>query len=602
MLYFPQTYASPDLPHLWPARHIPAPIRPAPTPSANNEQPNAMPMPRFPMPPPPDRIRRYREVVEVLARHGFGALVHELRLDQGMDLPRRLFRRPPKAAEALTPAIRLRLVLEELGPTFIKLGQALSTRPDLLPPAYIEELSKLQDQAPPVPWDTIRASLESELGMPIDQAFTSFDPVPIGCASLGQVHAAVRLDGTPVVVKVLRPGVLREVERDIDVLFNLAGIIQPRAKDYLFVDLVEVTEEFATAIRAELNYQIEGRNADRYRENFAKQSYIVVPKVYWDQTTRRVLVMQRVSGIKIDDIDALKQSGANLHKIAENLTRFYIQSILADGFFHADPHPGNFLIQPGSRIAVLDYGRVGRLGWQDQLLLARLSADIVQLNARGTTDGLLALAAVEGKVDHAALERDMRRLLNKYEGLPLEDIRVGPVFQEALALAQRHHLRIPGQWALLIQTLAIAEGVGARLAPDLNVFTVARPYLLRLQLRRWSPKTLGLEAANIGGDWAHLGQILPRSAARLLEQVERGQLAIEVRPVDLDPILRRVDRIANRATVAAIMCALIVGIALIMPHVDFTWPGRPIQWMMIGGSFFVFGLAIWLVWRMWRGD
>lgn len=559
-------------------------------------------MSRFPLPPPPDRLRRYREVVEVLARHGFGALLHELRLDQGLDLPRRIFRRPPADAEALTPAIRLRLALEELGPTFIKLGQVLSTRPDIMPPAYIQELAKLQDRAPPVAWETIRDSIESELGMPIEAAFSDFEPKPLGSASLGQVHAARRKDGSSVVVKVLRPGVLREVERDVDVLFNLAGLIQPRVRDYLFVDLTEVTEEFATALRAELNYLTEARNADRYRKNFARRRYVLVPRVYWDQTTRRVLVMERVQGIKIDDVEALRAAGHDVVRLAENLTRFFIQSILADGFYHADPHPGNFLILADGRIAVIDYGRVGRLGRHDQLLLARLSADIVRLDARGTADGLLALATVDGRVDHAALERDMRRLLNRYEGLPLEEIRVGPVFQEALALAQRHHLSVPGQWALLMQTLAVAEGVGARLAPELNVFTVARPDLLRLQLRRFGRKALVEDLGGIGGDWVQLGRILPRTSARLLQQIERGQLAVEVRPIDLDPLLRRVDRIANRISVTLLMSALILGIAWVLPQVDFAWPGTPAQWLLILGFVAIFGLGIWLVWRMWRGD
>lgn len=559
-------------------------------------------MSRFPLPPPPDRLRRYREVVEVLARHGFGALLHELRLDQGLDLPRRIFRRPPAEAEALTPAIRLRLALEELGPTFIKLGQVLSTRPDIMPPAYIQELAKLQNQAPPVAWEIIRDSIESELGMPIAAAFAEFESTPLGSASLGQVHAARRKDGASVVVKVLRPGVLRDVERDVDVLFNLAGLIQPRVRDYLFVDLTEVTEEFATALRAELNYLTEARNADRYRKNFARRRYVLVPQVYWDQTTRRVLVMERVGGIKIDDVEALRAAGHDLVRLAENLTRFFIQSILADGFYHADPHPGNFLILPDGRIAVIDYGRVGRLGRHDQLLLARLSADIVRLDARGTADGLLALATVDGRVDHAALERDMRRLLNRYEGLPLEEIRVGPVFQEALALAQRHHLSVPGQWALLMQTLAVAEGVGARLAPGLNVFTVARPDLLRLQLRRFGRRALAEDLGGIGGDWVQLGRVLPRTTARLLQQIERGQLAVEVRPIDLDPLLRRVDRIANRISVTLLMSALILGIAWVLPQVDFAWPGTPAQWLLILGFVAIFGLGIWLVWRMWRGD
>lgn len=551
----------------------------------------------------PERLRRYRQVVEVLARQGFGAVLHESHLDRRLGIPARLLRRPIDPATLdMTSAMRLRLALEELGPTFVKLGQVLSTRPDLLPAGLVAEMTRLQDQAPPVPWPEIQVTIETELGRSVDAAFATFERAPLASASLGQVHAAVRHDGLPVVVKVQRPHVEHDIAIDIDVLRDLAALIQPRARAYLITDLNDVVEEFATALRGELSYVTEARNAERCGRNFASEAYVVVPKIHWDLTTERVLTMERIDGVKIDDLDRLAAAGVDRTRVAERLTQFFIKSIMEDGFFHADPHPGNFRVLPQDRIAVLDFGRIGRLSHRDQLLLARLARDVVRLDARDVSDGLIELTAAHGTVDSAALERDLTRLLHKYEGMPLQDVRIGPVFQEALDVAFRHRLHVPGQWALLVHTLSVAESVGARLAPDQRIFDVARPYLLRLAIRQWSPTTWGPDLLDTASDWVALSRMLPRTTSRVLEQIERGRLTIEVRVSDVDPILHRLDRIANRLTVGLLIAALIIGLGYVMPAVDFTGQWGPVQLLAVFGFVAVCLLGLWLVWRMWRLD
>jgi ubiquinone biosynthesis protein len=262
----------------------------------------------------PRHLRRYRQIAEVLTRHGFGAVVAQLGLDVYLNLPRRMLRRRPVLAAEMTPAKHLVLAMEELGPTFIKLGQILSTRSDLLPPSFIAELSRLQDDVIPIPWASTKATLEQELGAPIEELFMTFETTPLASASLGQVHAATLPNGDEVVVKVQRPEVEQIIDLDLDILYDLAHLAQERTPLGNNYDLVELTEEFSASLRGELDYRREGRNADRFRTNFADEPHLYVPRIYWDYTTRRVMAQERIGGIKIDDIAALEAAGYDRHQ------------------------------------------------------------------------------------------------------------------------------------------------------------------------------------------------------------------------------------------------------------------------------------------------
>jgi len=295
----------------------------------------------------PRRIARYRKIAEVMARHGFGAIVAQLGLDSALRLPARLFRREPEPVTPRTAAVHLRLALEELGPTFIKLGQIASTRPEILPPAFINELSKLQDDVPPAPWEEVRALMIEELGAPIEEVFLAFDPTPIASASLAQVYAALLPDRTHVVVKAQRPGIERVIETDLAIILDLARLAQERLSWTRPYDPAGLAEEFGHALRFELDYIREGRNADRFRQNFSEEDFMYVPEIFWEHTTRRVLIQERIQGIKIDNIEAMDAADYDREQIAMNAARFVIKEVLQDGYFHADPHPGNMVIMPG---------------------------------------------------------------------------------------------------------------------------------------------------------------------------------------------------------------------------------------------------------------
>ena len=544
-------------------------------------------------------LRRYREIVEVMGRHGFGQLVDLLQLRSYLALPRWLLRRG-RSAPALGAPQRLRLALEELGPTFVKLGQILSTRPDLIPPAYIAELARLQDTVPPEPWEPIRAQIEAELGAPPEELFASFERVPIAAASLSQVHAATLPDGTEVVVKVQRPDIRETIETDLEILFDLARLLQEHTPLGEIYDLPEIAEDFASTLRAELDFYREGRNADRFRANFAGEPYLYIPRVYWDYTTRRVLVLERIHGIKIDQIEALDAAGYDRYRIGLHAARIIIKEVLEDGFFHADPHPGNFVVMPGEVIGAMDFGMVGYLSRRERADLIRLYVVSVRLDEEGIVEQLIQMGAATGRVDRAGLQRDIARLLRKYHGLPLKEIRAREVVEEVMPIAFRHHLHLPSEYWLLGKTLAMMEGVGLQLAPDFDMFAVSEPYVRRFVWQMASPHSWGPSVLRGINDWAELLGLLPRVGSQLLTRAERGELEVTIRHKELDQALVRLDRLANRISISVLLAALIVGLALLVPAFNLARQWGLATMLVIAGFVGASLLGLWLMFSIWR--
>ncbi|MCX7854417.1 MAG: AarF/ABC1/UbiB kinase family protein [Anaerolineae bacterium] len=535
-------------------------------------------------------LRRFQQIAQILARHGFGELLDLLGAAPLFPLARVLRRRP-----ALGPPQRLRMALEELGPTFVKLGQVLSTRPDLLPPSYITELAKLQDTVPPSPWEPVRALLEAELGAPIGEIFVTLDPEPIAAASLAQVHAATLPDGSEVVVKVQRPSIEETVNVDLDILADVARLLQTRTPLGEIYDLPGIVEEFAATLRAELDFYREGHNADRFRANFADEPYLYIPKVYWDYTTRRVLVLERIRGIKIDDIAALDAAGYDRYRIGLHAARMVIKEVLEDGFFHADPHPGNFFVMPGEVIGAMDFGMVGYLSRRTRTDLIRLYVAAIQLDEEAVVDQLVRMGVVGGAVDRIGLQHDIGRLLRKYAGLPLKAIRARDVVEEAMPIAFRHHLRLPSELWLLGKTLGMMEGVGLKLVPDFDMFAVSRPYVQRFLREMASPRAWMPSLVRGVGDWAELLNMLPRTGMQLLTRAERGELEISLRHQELGQALVYLDRLANRLALSILLAALIVGLALLVPAFHLAERGGLITALVILGFALASLVGLWLV-------
>jgi ubiquinone biosynthesis protein len=546
-------------------------------------------------------LARYRHIAEVLARHGFGALVAQLGLDQALDLRRRLSREPEEIPQnRKTVAIHFREALEDLGPTFIKLGQIASTRPEFLPPEFIDELACLQDNVAPAPWEQMQQVIEEELAAPIAELFLVIDPTPLASASLGQVYAALLPDRTEVVIKVQRPNIAQVIDTDLTIIDDLAALAQDRIPRARLYDPVGLAQEFGDALRGELDYRREGRNADRFRVNFAEEEYVHAPKVYWDFTTRRVMVQERLRGIKIDDYPALAAAGYDRNRLALSMARMVVKEVLEDGYFHADPHPGNLLVLPGEIIGLIDFGTVGALDRTDRINLIRLYIALIQFDADAMVDQLIGMGIADPSVDRAELVRVLRRLLRKYYGLPLKDISAADLLTEIEPIIYEFRLHVPADYWLLIKTLVVFEGVGKNLAPDFDVFAVSGPYVRRFLIQLMLPNFWGPSIARGAGGWMNLLTIFPRQATKILGQLERGELRMQVEMPEYKTGTRQVSRAANRISLAILIGALAIALAPLLPTLNLsTWPWSVGTWLAVLGFSTVVFLMLWLMFSIW---
>lgn len=421
--------------------------------------------------------RRLRQIVAVLTRHGLGSVVGFLG-DEDRTATRWIGHRLDRRIH--TPPEHLRLALEDLGTTFVKLGQILSTRGDLLPPEYQAELAKLQDAAPPEPVGTVRREIVAELGRPVEELFPDFDADPLASASIGQAHAATTADGVDVVVKVRRPAVVEEVERDLAILERAAERASghwPLRQEY---DVVGLTHEFASTLRAELDYQREADNAERFAATFAADPSIHIPRVLRPLTTHRVLTLERVRGLKVTDAAGLARADIDPADLARRAATIEMKMVFEDGFFHADPHPGNFFIEPDGRIGLIDFGMVGTVDARTRRSLVQVIGALATADGDTLVDAFFDLGIAGRVVDRAALRTDLLELARAYLDRPLGDVSLAALLRDLLAVVRHHRLHLPPNLALLAKTIAMCEGVGAQLDPDFRMTYVLLPFVQRM--------------------------------------------------------------------------------------------------------------------------
>lgn len=549
--------------------------------------------------------QRYREITQILFRHGFDQLIDLLELAPFVSLPARWLRRRRIGEEQTAPQ-RLRHAIEQLGPTFIKLAQVLSTRPDLVPPDFLAELVKLQDSAPPFPSAEARAVIEAELAGPVDALFASFDDTPIAAASLGQVHRAVLSDGQLVVVKVQRPGIGETVHTDLEILFDLSRLAQERTPLGQLYDLTEIVEEFASTLTDELDYQREGRNADRFRRNFADDATVHIPRVHWKYSTRRVLVLEEMQGIRIDDIAALDAAGIDRHHLAVQSANLIIKQVFEHYFFHADPHPGNFFVIPARavderpRIGAMDFGMVGEINPATREHLLRLMVHAVQRDPAGIVDDFLRMGVVEwGQLDRRRLEHDLQWLLNRYWGQPLKEWRARDLMNDMMPIAFRHHLRFPSELWLVAKVLVMSEGVAQQLDPEFDLFSVAEPHARRLYAEMMSPPEIGRRALGSLSEWGEELVLFPRQLRSIVGRLERGAFQVVVRDEQRAAQLDRWDRMASRLAASLLIAAFIIAVSLLVPLLaSDAWRILAIVLIVLGFANATI-LTVWLVVATW---
>ena len=505
---------------------------------------------------------RYAEIAQVLSRHGLGYLIAVAGLDRRVPLYRRLL--VPAEDGDLAPPVHVRMALEELGATFVKLGQILSTRPDLMPPEYQVELARLHDDAPPIPGDIVRQVIAEELGCAPEEVFASFDMVPLAAASIGQAHAATLGDGTEVVVKIRRPGVVEQVEEDLEILGNLAAQADRRWPAAAAYDLVALVDEFSTTLRGELDYLREGRNAERFAGHFVDDPDVHIPRVFWETSTSRVLTLERLRGLKVSDTGGLERAGIDRRLLAERATRVTARMVFEHGFFHADPHPGNLFIEPDGRIGLVDFGMVGTLDDELRDRLGALLLAIARTDADRITSALLGLGVATQAVDRVALQRDVKAFIRRYEGRSLGEIRVAAVVNEIFAVMRRHRLQLPRELVLILKMVVMTEGMGSQLDPQFQLGSVLRPYAEQLVAERLSPVVLARRLQQAGIEVAQLGVELPDLLRRLVRtldrDLDRDKSQLNVRIDNLDEAVARIEKIGNRVIAGAITAALIEGL------------------------------------------
>ncbi|MGX0887798.1 ubiquinone biosynthesis protein [Kocuria rhizophila] len=514
------------------------------------------------------RRERFLQIIEVLTKHGFGFALGGLKPQ---------WRAPLARVKLIDPGTvhsqpeHLRMALEELGPTFVKLGQLASTRPDLLPPGYAEELLKLQDQSPPIPVEQIRAMIEAEPDSQAEEILTHMDPDPVATGSIGQAHAAT-FQGHRVIVKVRRPGVTDEVNRDLEILQDMAKWVSrywTAAQDY---DLEGVVEEFSTSLRNELDFLQEARNSQRMAENFMGHPQIRIPEIYWEATTSRVLTMERMFGVKINDYPALEAEGVDRHLLAKEATDAICKMVFEDGFFHADPHPGNLFVEPDGRIAIIDFGMVGNLTEEFRDHLITLLLGVVQDNPRRAATGLLGLTdSGQHDVSKREIEKDVAVMMRRYANKPLEEVRVGALMADLISVLRHHKLQLPRQSALLLRMLVTAESMGTGLDPGFDLVSAVQPYAERFIMYRLSPEMLLNRLRSTVEDAVQMGVDVPEYVRRLIVVLERGGFDVHLRTDELDPLVKSGAKIGHHVVAGGVIAATINGTAHIISSDPERW-------------------------------
>jgi len=531
---------------------------------------------------PQRRIGRLSEIGRVASRHGFGYLIDRRRSNDDTQLADR--------------GRRLREMLDELGPTFVKFGQLLSTRPDVMPPDIIAELRSLQDDVTPFPFADVRRVIEEELGLTLEQAFLTFGEVPIAAASIGQVHRATLPTGDEVVVKVQRPDAPRQVESDLQLMRSAARVVRERVRALDFIDTEALVDEFGRSIRQELDYQHEARNAETFRRNFGDSTEVAVPKVIWRYSSARVLTLEFLEGTQFADLELTDRSPEERRELAYRMTDAWMTMIFRHGFFHGDPHPANILLLDDGRIGLVDFGLAGRLSDDDLTGLTRLFIDAATENVDALPRRLAELGLRYPPEQEGELREAITELYYRYYGSNVSNIDPLEVMREGLDLIYSLNLRLPSRFVILDKAVATLGAVGVELYPDFNVFEVARPYARQLLADRFSPGKLSARAQAEVRELGGVARELPYQVRDVMEQTRQGRLVVQIRNPGFDDLTYHIDHAVNRLAVALIVLGGLVGSSIVGALSN----GGPLQLLAFVG-FLVSGVfAVWLVWGIAR--
>jgi ubiquinone biosynthesis protein len=507
---------------------------------------------------PPRSLGRISEIAQVAVRHGFGYFFRRNKLTDLIGEDGEVLSEAPSERGR-----HLREMLDELGPTFVKFGQLLSMRPDVLPPDIIAELRGLQDDVSPFPYEEAAQVIEESLGQPVERLFSEFDPVPMAAASIGQVHRAVLPNGRTVAVKVQRPGAPRQIEADLNLMYQAARLAKERVRALDFIDAKGLVDEFARAIRQELDYRLEARNAETFRKNFAGHPHVKVPRVYWTYTRPRVLTLEHIDGTQLADVDTLDYEPEERRRLAEVLADTWMTMIFRHGFFHGDPHPANILVLSPDNVGLVDFGLAGRLTEEDVSKATRLFIDVANENVEALPRRLADLGVRYPKEREEEFVAELRELFYRYYGSTLEEIDPLQVVREVFGMIYRMNLRLPTRFVLLDRAIATLGSVTVELSPDFNVFEVAKPYARSLMIGRYTPARVAARARREGWNLARMAAEVPYQLHDTLEQFRDGQIEVGFVHKNLDDLVDRIVLTMNRLVIALVVSAGLVASSLL---------------------------------------
>ncbi len=549
-------------------------------------------------------LPRLHEISSVFIRHGLGDLVRRIGVASLLEHAGQILTWGTRRESVrMEPAERARRALEELGPTFVKLGQVMATRVDLFPPPWIAEFEKLLTDAPPVPFAELVPELERALGRSPFEVFRDLDPVPIAAASIAQVHRAKLHDGTPVVLKIRRPGIRAKVEADLRLLAQIAQLIDSEVPEARRFHPTEIAAQFARSLERELDLSLEARNIERLAKNFEGDPYVLIPKVYREWTSEVMNVQEHVDGIPGTDLEAVRAAGLDPKVLAARGVESSLKMILIDGFFHADPHPGNVLFLPGNRIVMIDCGMVGRLSPLRRNQVIDLLAGLARLDEDAMLDVLLDWAG-DAYVDEAKLAADVNDLVFEYEHVPLKDIRIGVLLRQFAAIIRAHSIAMPADLTLMFKALITMEGLGRQFDPDFQLLDHLTPMLRRALAERYQPSGVVRRGRGALASVVNLVASVPRDIARLLRDARRGKMRVDLDLKRLDHFGRQLDRTIDRATMGIMTASLVIGSAIVMTVREGpTFLGIPLLTMVgVLGYVVAFLNSLWIIFGIWRSS
>ena len=543
-------------------------------------------------------LPRVREIIAVLMRHGLGNLVQRLGLAQGLERAGDLLRLPgDHGIELLDPPVRVRRALEELGPTFIKLGQVLATRVDVFPPEWIVEFEKLQSAVPPVPFEQLLPELTLVLGRDPHEIFNALDPIPVGSASIAQVHRAQLLTGEEVVLKIRRPGIVSKIDSDLRILRQIAALMEfefPESRRY---QPVRIVDEFSKSLKRELNLSVEARNLERFQQNFTGSAEIEIPHIHWEYTNEWMLVQTWIGGLAGNDLAGLDAGGYDRALLARRGADAVLKMVLIDGYFHADPHPGNVKYLPGDRIAFLDFGMVGRLPHARRDQIVDLLAALAKRDEHGILEVLMEWTG-DTVVDEESLANDIAGFIFNYENLPLRDIQFGALLNDVAMIMREHEITLPADLTLLFKALITLEGLGRQLNPGFQMIEHLTPFVRQVMIERYKPDALFKRGKAGLTEALDLISGLPRDIGKLIRQARRGNVKVDLDLKRLDRFGTQVAKSANRLTMGIVTGCLIIGSSIVM-----TVKAGPTLFGLPLFGFFGFTIAffntLWLIFSIW---